>query len=48
MHEDKQIIIYNSEDGKVSFDVNLDTDTVWLTQKQISELFGTKVYTAPS
>jgi hypothetical protein len=41
--KDKQIVIYNTEDGKVSFDVNLDTDTVWLTQKQISELFGTKV-----
>lgn len=41
MKEEKQIVVYNSEDGKVSFDVNLDKETVWLTMMQMTELFNT-------
>ena len=37
-----KIIIYQSEDGKTQLDVMLEHETVWLTQKQIAELFGTK------
>jgi len=37
-----KIIIYQSEDGKTQLDVTLEHETVWLTQKQIAELFGTK------
>lgn len=37
-----KIIIYESEDGKTQLDVTLEHETVWLTQKQIAELFGTK------
>ena len=37
-----KIIIYQSEDGKTQLDVKLVHETVWLTQKQIAELFGTK------
>ena len=37
-----KIIIYQSEDGKTQLDVKLEHKTVWLTQKQIAELFGTK------
>ncbi len=37
------IEIYQSSDGTIELDVRLQTDTVWLSQKQISELFGTKV-----
>ena len=37
-----KIIIYQSEDGKPQLDVKLEHETVWLTQKQIAELFGTK------
>ena len=37
-----KIIIYQSEDGKTLLDVKLEQETVWLTQKQIAELFGTK------
>lgn len=37
-----KIIIYQSEDGKTQLDVKLEKETVWLTQKQIAELFGTK------
>ena len=32
------IVIYNSE-GKPNFDVRLENDTVWLSQKQMAELF---------
>ena len=37
-----QIIIYHTEDGQMQIDVRLENETVWLTQKQIAELFGTK------
>jgi len=35
----KDIIIYSSEDGKISFNVNVFDETIWLTQKQMAELF---------
>ena len=38
----EKIIIYQSEDGKTQLDVKLEHETLWLTQKQIAELFGTK------
>jgi Virulence protein RhuM family len=34
-----EIIIYQTEDGKSSLEVNLQEDTVWLTHQQISLLF---------
>ncbi|MDR2918821.1 MAG: virulence protein RhuM/Fic/DOC family protein [Tannerella sp.] len=37
-----EIIIYQSPDGNTRLDVKLEEDTVWLTQAQIAELFGTK------
>lgn len=37
---DSQIIIYQSENGKVQIDVTLQNETVWLTQQQIANLFG--------
>lgn len=33
------IIIYQKPDGKTALDVRLDHETVWLTQKQMAELF---------
>ncbi len=36
----KDIIVYRSHDGKFSLDINVSENTVWLTQKQIAELFG--------
>ncbi len=33
------IIIYLSPDGTTKLDVRLDHETVWLTQKQMAELF---------
>ena len=34
-----EIIIYTSEDGSISLDTKLENDTIWLTQKQMAELF---------
>lgn len=36
-----ELIIYEAPDGEVRVDVRLDHETVWLTQKQMGELFGT-------
>ena len=38
-----EIIIYQSDDGKIFLDTKLENDTIWLTQKQMAELFGVKV-----
>lgn len=35
-----EIIIYSTPDGQTALDVHLDEDTVWLTQAQMVELFG--------
>lgn len=40
---DQAIEIYQSSDGIVQLDVQLEQETVWLSQKQISELFGTGI-----
>lgn len=37
-----EIIIYTSEDGTISLDTKLENDTIWLTQKQMAELFNVK------
>ena len=37
-----EIVIYTSEDGTVSLDTKLENETIWLTQKQMAELFGVK------
>ena len=40
MDEQGNIIIYQSEDGAVRLDVRLESNTVWLTQQQMADLFG--------
>ncbi len=35
-----QVLIYQSEDGRTKLDVRLEDQTVWLNQKQLTELFG--------
>ncbi len=42
MSEAQQIQIYQSDDGSVQLDVALQQETVWLSQAQLAELFGTK------
>lgn len=37
--EKSQIIIYQADDGKTTVDVRLEDETVWLTQKQLAELY---------
>ena len=37
-----EIIIYCAEDNTVQLDVRMEQETVWLTQKQIAELFDVK------
>jgi hypothetical protein len=39
--KNNQMIIFTTEDKKVSVNVRLDEETVWLTQPQIAELFDT-------
>lgn len=36
----KDILLYETKDGKLSFEVNLNEETVWLSQKDMAELFG--------
>ena len=40
--EEKQgdIVIYQTEDGATKIDVRFEGETVWLTQQQMAELFG--------
>lgn len=35
-----QILLYRSEDGRTKLDVRLEGGTVWLSQRQLTELFG--------
>ena len=37
-----EIIIYRAEDNTVQLDVRMENETVWLTQKQMADLFGVK------
>lgn len=39
--EDNNIIIYQTEDGLTKIDVKLKDETVWLSQQQMAELYGT-------
>lgn len=40
MDESQKFLIYQSEDGFTRIDVTLDAETLWLSQKQLTELFG--------
>ncbi len=39
MSENNAIILYQSQDGEVNIDVQLNDGTVWLSQAQMSQLF---------
>jgi hypothetical protein len=43
--ENQELITYSSNDGKISFNVNVFEETIWLTQKQMAELFDKNVKT---
>lgn len=36
-----QFLVYQAEDGKPKTDVRFEGETVWLTQRQMAELFQT-------
>ena len=38
--ETDHFLIYRSEDGRTKIDVMLEAETLWLNQKQLTELFG--------
>lgn len=38
-----KIILYSTEDGKTEIEVNLEGETVWLSQKQMAELFNCSI-----
>ena len=38
--DNSNIELYESDDGKLRINVRLDQETVWLSQQQLSELFG--------
>ena len=35
-----EILIYQNQDGNIKIDVRLEDETVWLTQDQLTVLFG--------
>jgi len=39
VNQNSEIIIFSTEDEKVSVDVRVENETVWLTQQQMAELF---------
>ena len=45
MENKTDILIYQMEDGKTKIDVRLENETVWMTQKAISELYQKGVNT---
>ena len=43
--KNNQIIIYSTEDGEMKLEVKLENETVWLSQKQMAELFDKDIKT---
>jgi hypothetical protein len=40
-----EVVVYQAADGSIELPVRLEEDTVWLSQKQMAELFGRTVPT---
>lgn len=40
-HSRGEVVVYESKDGEACVDVRLDEETVWLTQRQMAEVFQT-------
>ena len=40
---ESNILLYETDEGKINVDVILKDETIWLTQKSMSELFDVKV-----
>jgi hypothetical protein len=39
-HNGGEVVLYESPDGEVRLDVRLEHESIWLTQRQMAELFG--------
>jgi hypothetical protein len=39
-NQSSNILIYQNQDGSIKIDVQLESETVWLTQDQMAQLFG--------
>ncbi len=37
---ESSLLIYQNQEGNIKIDVQLENDTVWLTQEQMAQLFG--------
>jgi len=35
-----EIVLYKNKEGNIKLDVNIQNETVWLTQEQMGQLFG--------
>ncbi len=40
MKSSESIVLYRSKDGEIALDVQLENETVWLSQKQMADLFA--------
>lgn len=38
-----KLVVYKADDGNVRVDVHIDQETVWLSQRQMADVFGTSV-----
>jgi len=45
MNEEKKIVIYQAENGAIELKADSENETVWATQKQLSEVFSVDVRT---
>lgn len=41
-HNKGEVVIYKAKGGKTTLEVKLQQETVWLSQQQVAELFGTQ------
>ena len=41
--KDSELILYQTEDGRIRLEVRFEGETVWLTQLQMATLFQTSV-----
>ena len=45
MREEKELVLFETEDRAISLSVPIENETVWLNRNQMSELFGRDIKT---